>query len=528
MKRKSFITILATLMLLVLAVSAFTACGKKDGDKDKDTTHTHTYATEWSKDATNHWHAATCEHTSEKKDVAAHTFGEWTETKASTYTEKGEKQRACTVCGYVENQDIDALGAQENSIAVKTGVNLGKTYDRTPVAITKDYFAYNGDGEVTIVFKAKDAAVFDTDAPFVPGECVVKVSVSGTSEWESVEKEFDFIISKARINIGRTEFTSSFKNGNWQKNIALTANDGVVKKADDSLEDVKMYITSDTTGWKNGDSFAMYVDTENKENGKVYVELIGDDKNNYEFEDDNGNLDATLNCVAQETEVDAILDPNNGYDWGGLIVDNISFDDKEVVIGGGQGEITDKLIDDENNFKQLKFSVFVKGTTIKIAEGTRILWQGDDCEHVYTGCRLIQNAGGPADFEIDLLKNVEGYTDSNGYWICEQQSVELTLTVEETTDVATINQNLFENGLVSAGYALVKYTHNDDDGSALSVVVTEGTGTIETHVYGFVGSQFKELTLNGGGYDMEDGQTYYIVVFVKAAGTGNAQISVSL
>lgn len=38
-------------------------------------THEHTYSTEWSKDATNHWHAATCGH-DVKADEAAHTFDE--------------------------------------------------------------------------------------------------------------------------------------------------------------------------------------------------------------------------------------------------------------------------------------------------------------------------------------------------------------------------------------------------------------------------------------------------------------------
>ena len=36
--------------------------------------HEHTFATEYSKDAENHWFAATCEHTSEVKDLAAHSY----------------------------------------------------------------------------------------------------------------------------------------------------------------------------------------------------------------------------------------------------------------------------------------------------------------------------------------------------------------------------------------------------------------------------------------------------------------------
>ena len=36
--------------------------------------HTHTFSTEWQRDAENHWHEATCKHTSEVSDKAAHTF----------------------------------------------------------------------------------------------------------------------------------------------------------------------------------------------------------------------------------------------------------------------------------------------------------------------------------------------------------------------------------------------------------------------------------------------------------------------
>ena len=38
--------------------------------------HEHEFASEWSKDATNHWHAALCEHAEEVADLAAHTWNE--------------------------------------------------------------------------------------------------------------------------------------------------------------------------------------------------------------------------------------------------------------------------------------------------------------------------------------------------------------------------------------------------------------------------------------------------------------------
>ena len=61
--------------------------------------HEHAYATEWSNDATNHWHAATCEHTDLKKDEAAHDFGEGvTEGDVTTYT--------CKVCGFKKTETV--------------------------------------------------------------------------------------------------------------------------------------------------------------------------------------------------------------------------------------------------------------------------------------------------------------------------------------------------------------------------------------------------------------------------------------
>ena len=112
---------------------------------DPAPTHTHTYSDVWSKDDDYHWHAATCEHTSEVKDKAAHdwqatfthaptedsdgfifyvcsvcaaakreslpkqehqhTFGEWVTYRAATCIEKGEERRYCT-CNAYQTREI--------------------------------------------------------------------------------------------------------------------------------------------------------------------------------------------------------------------------------------------------------------------------------------------------------------------------------------------------------------------------------------------------------------------------------------
>lgn len=73
--------------------------------------HTHTFATEWSSNETEHWHAATCEHTDEKEGLAAHTFNDGVVSKEATYEEDGEKTYTCTVCGKTKVDTIPALVA---------------------------------------------------------------------------------------------------------------------------------------------------------------------------------------------------------------------------------------------------------------------------------------------------------------------------------------------------------------------------------------------------------------------------------
>ena len=74
--------------------------------------HTHSYG-EWQKDAANHWYECSC---GDKSDTAAHTFGQWTQTKAATATENGSKERICSVCGYKETAVITATGTTNKPV----------------------------------------------------------------------------------------------------------------------------------------------------------------------------------------------------------------------------------------------------------------------------------------------------------------------------------------------------------------------------------------------------------------------------
>ena len=265
MKRKSIITVLASVLVLALSLSIFSACNKKHKyssewkfdekthwhecttKKHTDTTEkiphvftwtektpagfhtdkvekgvcecgyetertisgtaTHTYGTEWTKDESGHWHESTCDataptHDAIKGNFAAHTFDEGVETKPADYGVVGEKKFTCTVCGYEKTEDIDALGAKDNEIKLQDGKTLDKTYDGSAVDVS-DKFSFNGNGEVTLMFKAQGAEddAYAATAPKNAGEYTVKVSVRATAEWKATSKTFDFAITPKEISV---------------------------------------------------------------------------------------------------------------------------------------------------------------------------------------------------------------------------------------------------------------------------------------------------------------------------------------
>lgn len=265
MKRKSIITVLALVLVLALSLSIFSACNKKHKyssewkfdekthwhecttKKHTDTTEktphvftwtektpagfhtdkvekgvcecgyetertisgtaTHTYGEEWKNDESGHWHDSTCDataptHDAIKGNFAAHTFDEGVETKPADYGVVGEKKFTCTVCGYEKTEDIDALGAKDNEIKLAEGKTLDKTYDGSAVDVS-DKFSFNGNGEVTLMFKAQGAEddAYAATAPKNAGEYTVKVSVRATAEWKATSKTFDFAITPMVISV---------------------------------------------------------------------------------------------------------------------------------------------------------------------------------------------------------------------------------------------------------------------------------------------------------------------------------------
>ena len=185
MKRKSIIAVLALVLVLALSLSIFSACNKK-----------HKYSSEWKFDEKTHWHECTTKKHTDTSEKLPHEFKEEI-VKAADYGVVGEKKFTCEKCGYSYTEDIDAIDAKDNEIKLAEGKTLDKTYDGSAVDVS-DKFSFNGNGEVTLTFKAQGAAddAYAATAPKDAGEYTVKVSVRATAEWKAATKTFDFAIAK--------------------------------------------------------------------------------------------------------------------------------------------------------------------------------------------------------------------------------------------------------------------------------------------------------------------------------------------
>ena len=116
-------------------------CGAtKDEQIDKLPQHTHTYSDSWTKDADYHWHAATCEHTTEISGKQAHSWGDGALVKAPTTTEKGAIKYTCTVCYYEYEKEIPAVAADGLSFTADSLRKVDKLLTAIPLTIEAEVY----------------------------------------------------------------------------------------------------------------------------------------------------------------------------------------------------------------------------------------------------------------------------------------------------------------------------------------------------------------------------------------------------
>lgn len=115
--------------------------------------HTHDFSEDWANNAINHWHIATCEHTTEVSCLAEHSFGGWIVTKVATETSCGEKYRTCSICNYEDKRSTsNILGALvrvkgKEILGTETWIPESKVFTKNRKGIISDLYVI--DHEIT-------------------------------------------------------------------------------------------------------------------------------------------------------------------------------------------------------------------------------------------------------------------------------------------------------------------------------------------------------------------------------------------
>ena len=141
------------LLTSILALGLLASCGapaeaeSKPAADSKPTTskptssrstHSHTFdETKWEADDNQHWHPATCEHTTQKGSAAAHTLVvDATKTTPATCDTDGTEVSKCSTCGKEVTKTVKATGH------VWTGTKAG---NMTPETCANGHHAYRFD-----------------------------------------------------------------------------------------------------------------------------------------------------------------------------------------------------------------------------------------------------------------------------------------------------------------------------------------------------------------------------------------------
>lgn len=237
--------------------------------------HVHTYdMTSWGNDDADHWRKATCEHTEEVKDKAAHTWNEGEETKPAGYGTAGERTYTCTVCEKKKTEPIAALEAKDCSVAFATGYSPNSSYNGKPIAIDKSKVVRIANGETTAIddpssisfmFKTSgaDDIPYSDEAPKEPGHYMVKVIVAASPEWTEKEYVQEFYITAKALTFV-TPPTKVFDGSNTIINVEKENLVGIVNSENISVEiDTKKSYVIDPTQTPTGYSYVI------KDNGNI-------------------------------------------------------------------------------------------------------------------------------------------------------------------------------------------------------------------------------------------------------------------
>ncbi len=248
MKKMNLFTTIAFAAALTSCCGLLAACGDED-------THTHTFSTDWSKDASGHWHVATCDDLKEGdegyiKDFAAHVWG-------------GDDE--CDVCKYVK--------------PAATEITLNKTELALSIAKTEDTLTAALNGTGTVAWTSSDETVVQVGAEtgaveaLKPGAATITATVTGTE-----------VTATCQVTVADAYYIIGGMDSDWNKAGAFGGN-------------FAYFMPTETEGIYKTNSFELH------KLGNFQVAPVGDTTNDWYKKAFNGEY---------IKEGDAVLSKNSG------------------------------------------------------------------------------------------------------------------------------------------------------------------------------------------------------------------------
>ncbi len=551
-----------------------TVCGQTKTEAIEKLPHTHKYNTEvWEKDATSHWHPATCEHTGEKKDVAAHSWNDGEVTTLATEEAEGVKTYTCTVCGQTKTEAIEKL-PHTHKYNMTAWVNTDESGHYRPTTCghedkTKDFAEHKytddddfdcnvcdyereatidrilelnvADKEYTgknnpikpseisewargmidyVAYKAKDAP--DTDyvkaadggVPKAVGEYTVKVVTKGNAVYRSVEKTADFAITQKEISL-RYGY--------------------IVYVTDKRYEELEID-TRDKAQIVDGDEVLVKIDSSGISVGKNAVitsadkfTLTGDDAANYKISSVSCTVYVDMKTIKTTSTVKV-----NGVENSDI------YADATIVYGAtsfkeqGEENSIESYLAKYAVGKNVTINVYVKGNDkFALAQLVRV---GNE----YNVGGYTAGYGGPGTYTYDFAYN---YFFNRQYvtksvWVYDTDSVELVfdIVIEDPTNI--YSQDTYDATLAvrESKPTYECYKMAIDDGSTskdikVSFELDETDADCVAVIYNEQGNLIKSLTKTKGEYSftINGGEVYYVyVVAQKFSGTTDTKVTYSL
>lgn len=194
-----------------------------------DEEHTCVFSESWANDKSGHWHECACGKTTEPE---AHIAGDWITDVEASFVEDGHRYKACTVCGYVmEEETIKA----EKTAAPVISPNGG---------------TFSGSQTVTITCTTPDAAIYYTTDGSTPTVDSTKYAGSFTLTASATVKAFAVSADAAASDIVTAVFTKkSGTSGGSSGGSSSGSSGGSSRPSSAKTEETKPAFNGKETSW---------------------------------------------------------------------------------------------------------------------------------------------------------------------------------------------------------------------------------------------------------------------------------------